>query len=314
MQLTPFHGFYHHTKNIYHAYKRADGAIKHLPGKARAIDADEWDRFCSGDRLVALGLRGFTCEDYHKPANEQMVELHWAAVDIDNEHQVHLPAYRDWHEIVKGVCNDQYTIRYSKSGKGLHVLAHTDKPYPFKGTGAASLAAKALIDPLIKKLNAAGIITCVAGSPNLWVWNEGCNQYALEVGPKIHKLPENLVINRPVATTSGYIELCFDVNNQSNLGPSILLRLIGRQILKGEVRIGHENLIVLVPNRTTVNIGAVREALWEITKVQTKSQCRPDHHHEHNGFIEIDPFSISLFSSPDNTAPGEGWLFRIPLE
>lgn len=316
MQLEPFYCLYHHHKNIYHAYKRADGAMKHLPGKARAIDADEWDRFCSGDRLVALGLRGFTCEDYHKPAQDQMVELHWAAVDIDHEHQKDSQYYAggpiEWHPKVREICGDDAFIRFSKSGRGVHVIMKTDKPYPFKGTAAASVAAKALIAPLVKRLNDGGIVTCVAGSPNLWVWSEGGYQDWWERTEKTHPLP---TIAPTIYTSSVSSGGSITIYGNDTLGANIIGRLISTDIL--DARIILCNTIYRwegIPRHTTVNIGQVKEALKDIITIKTKSQCRPEHANEHNGFIEIDEFSVSLFSSPDNTAPGAGWLFKIPLE
>lgn len=315
MQLEPFYCLYHHHKNIYRAYKRADGAMKHLPGKARAIDADEWDRFCSGDRLVALGLRGFTCEDYHKPAQDQMVELHWAAVDIDHEHQKDSKWYAggpiEWHPKVREICGDDAFIRFSKSGRGLHVIMKTDKPYPFKGTAAASVAAKALIAPLVKKLNDGGIMTCVAGSPNLWVWSEGGYQDWWERTKKTHPVPT-------VAPTIYTSSICGDIriNGGTGLGSDIVWQLVAQNILDCSTTCYNEQgrNFLIVKRHNTINIGQVKEALKDIITIKTKSQCRPEHVNEHNGFIEIDEFSVSLFSSPDNTAPGAGWLFKIPLE
>lgn len=287
--------------------ERRGSKMLHMPPKSKPLTSERLKRFMALGPMTAIGVRGVVVENSYEPADAQRCWLNWAAIDVDAEGQWpvlgELGNGCSWQEMLARVLNGAAHIRSSKSGEGRHILFMFDKPYEFFGVAAAAAAAKAFVKPWVEKLNAAGIQTCVSGLPNLWVWSEGGKQSWIYKSSVKHMLGATACPCIPLPRTKPCLSMFLMTNG---FGWEVAKRLV-------------EHGIVLtkdgkIDRHTNVNIGRVKEALKELMPFKTKSKCRPEHANETNGFVEIDEYSVSLFSSADNTGPGAGWLFKIPLD
>lgn len=289
-------------------FKRDDPkAMVHYPPKKKERDASKWVSVARD--AWALGYRGVCVSDLGKLQDEQLVELHWACIDIDWPQKMEMSPkelldrvatalYCRMYEGSVGYSKPAAHIRTSKSGNGLHCFFKFDRPYPFNGVCSAEAAAHAFIMPWVKKLNDAGIETCMRGLPNMWVWSEGGKQHWECWGPAVamHALaPELQTVQRRA--------------------PKELEADAPREGLAGEIAQALSAAGIPVGPHEQINIGEVKRALEKVLPIKTVSSCRPGHEGETNGFLECTPYHIALFSSPDNTGgAGSGWLFKIPRE
>lgn len=279
--------------------ERRGAKMLHMPPKSKPITPSRYAQFCGLGPTTALGVRGVEVEDPYQPADSQKCWLNWAAIDVDDGEQ----PIGEWHPHLMRTLNGAAHVRSSKSGKGRHVLFMFDKPYEFFGVAAAASAAKAFVKPWVDKLNAAGIQTCVSGLPNLWVWSEGGKQSWIYKSSIKHVLGVTACPTIPLPRTKPCLSMFLMTNG---FGWEVAKRLVEHGIVL--TKDGKIN------RHTNINVGRVKAALENLMPFKTKSKCRPEHAGETNGFIEIDEYSVSLFSSADNTGPGAGWLFKIPLD
>ena len=295
--------------------ERRGAKMLHMPPKSKPLSQERYSRFCGLGEITALGVRGVQVEDMFKPADTQKCWLNWAAIDVDAEGQWpvlgELGNGCSWQEMLERVLEGCAHVRASKSGEGRHVLFMFDKPYEFFGVTAAAAAARAFVKPWVDKLNAAGIQTCVSGLPNLWVWSEGGKQSWIYMSKVKHPLSYFAPVAQTHVNFGPYIMSdCVQVSGDGP-GIEIVHRLWDHCIIRGD---SLNCRPLTVDRHTNINVGRVKEALKDLMPFKTKSKCRPEHAGETNGFIEIDEYSVSLFSSADNTGPGAGWLFKIPLD
>lgn len=288
----------------YWVEKRGD-KMRHFPPKKANCSLDQISSFNARGPITSYGVRGVSINEPFKTGDSQPAWLHWCGIDVDQEHNAERAGWQDtlW-ELVSGVAN----IRASKSGLGRHVIFKFDKPYEFAGVTAAARAAGSFLIPWVEKIETAGIKTCVSGLPNFWLWSEGGHQNWISKTATVHPLTtyqKTRVLAEPVGDTVA-------VSLSESVGRYVLEALIHGRVLPA--RQSGETLYV--PRHHNINVGAVKRAMAILPDIpiNTQSKCRIEHENEPNGFIAIDEYSISLFSSADNTGPGAGWLFKIPLE
>ena len=268
-----------------HRFKVPGGhSIRHYPtaceGKLNSEPRDHTG-------VDMIGFRGLMVRDEASWIGEYPVLLAWVGLDIDAEHNPHVDKLPE--RVAEVVC-DKGTVRTSKSGAGAHVffrIAGQPKlPYEEAKRVARRFAAGAE-DRLYTK---AGIVCCVTGLPNLWVWSEGGRQREVRVCKEWNLPPEGSYVLRgekPAAPVSG--------TGLAQYSPMI------QAILK----ILHVANVLDVNNlapKTQVNIGKVKRALAGHLDFATKSKCRPEYEHEINGFIQLDAAngSFALVSNADN--------------
>ena len=230
---------------------------------------------------------------YDQPMVDQpRVLLCWVGLDVDaedNDH-VHLQRGSLADYIAAMFSNEPVVTRASKSGAGAHLLIPIRAPLEVAYDKAKSVA-KAIARRYESYLNDEGIVTCVTGLPNMWLYTEGGKQSTVGITndlyePTIDELnPKTVSFAAPPETEgngppqfSGMAARCLNVLAQNG-------------IISPEF-----------PPRTQVNIGRVKRALETIgVGLETKSKCRPDHEGEVNGYIELlADGTLKLFSNPDN--------------
>lgn len=142
--------------------------VEHWPG-TRGQTAEQMPTHCK-----LWGFVGLTVEKYTLPISQQQVRLCWTGIDIDGEDNNHLSVEQiatKSHEVIGNKC----IIRTSKSGKGVHVLMPwgetTPKPYVH-----AKMEAKHDAAIYVKRLLDVGVVPCVFGLVNMWLYSEGGQQ------------------------------------------------------------------------------------------------------------------------------------------
>lgn len=127
------------------------------------------------------GYRGLLVQDYARSLNDQRVVLCWCAVDIDGKDNPGL-SFDELHRRTAEAIDDMglggsTVLRSSKSGAGIHVI-HRNHTWSMKDrtyTEAQDMA-KHGAARIVRDLMHNGVMTCVYGLPNLWLWSEGGKQ------------------------------------------------------------------------------------------------------------------------------------------
>jgi hypothetical protein len=264
------------------------GRMQHAPGLNGMADPlpDGWP---------VHGYRGVCVRDYRKPADAAHVLLCWAGLDIDYGDNKHIDNLVDK---CCAVLADECIIRTSKSGRGVHAILVLRSPLEVPYSLAASLA-KNLIQPRAQKLTDAGVVTCVSGLPNLWLWSAtGLQRTVVDNGYTAEPSCADVdTVNR--FANDPYVNMSQATSLSTMLFSGLAASAVHALIVAGVVACRDG----FVSRKQNVNIGAVKRALVGLVDVKTKSKCRPEHSYNINGFIEFTvDGGVRLFSNPDQAA------------
>lgn len=126
--------------------------------------------------LKYWGFVGVTVESYSKPMAEQMCRIRWTGIDIDGDDNPKFDVERAAYQVYDLIPNS--IIRTSKSGSGLHVILPWGNTHE-KPWVQAKMEAKHDTAVHVKRLIDAGIVPCVFGLVNMWLFSEGGKQRTL---------------------------------------------------------------------------------------------------------------------------------------
>jgi len=222
--------------------------------------------------IKSAPLRGCTQLAYgevYKPMATQQCEICWVGLDIDAEDNPGLPLAELSHGWFASM------VRTSCSGKGLHVIYRLDNPVPCTSETAGRLV-KAIAAPFKAEIEATGIHVCKADKRMFWL-HGGENE--------IISRDDDLVFLPSFAFSPSQFPMPRILSQDVPLSPTIR---------------GWCEKLGLATNKkhSPVYVGDVVESLRSLgERVDTKSQCRGNGHV--NGYIDLDQFSISLWSYAD---------------
>ena len=229
------------------------------------------------------GYRGLLVQDYRKSVTEQPVKLCWAGVDIDAPDNPD----RDLPGEVSDLLFNQCLIRTSKSGKGVHCIVVFYRAIECAYHTALETAKRA-VHGIEEELAEAGIKSCVAGLPNLWLWSDGGLQRTVSDTGVTVSAPTQIA----AAPVPRFEPQPVDRSAFSGLALEVLLRLSEARMIR-----------LPYTGRTNVNIGRVKRVLDGVCTINTRSKCRAEHESEVNGFLEITADgTIKLVSNADNNS------------
>lgn len=127
-------------------------------------------------QMKLWGFIGVTVEDYKASIKDQPVKLRWTGIDIDGEDNPRLSvdeiAYKAFDLMPNSI------VRTSKSGLGVHVILPWGDTYP-KPWAQAKMEAKHDTAVHVKRLIDVGVVPCVFGLVNMWLFSEGGKQRTL---------------------------------------------------------------------------------------------------------------------------------------
>jgi hypothetical protein len=243
----------------------------------------------------SIGFRGLMVRDHHVPMSDQpSVLLCWIGIDVDAEDNDHVHLQRgtlaDYISML--FVNEPVVTRSSKSGAGAHVLIPLRAPLEMSYDKAKRVA-KAIADRYETYLNNEGIVTCVSGLPNMWLYTQGGKQATVGMTNDLYEPTiEELNPSTTAFPTVQHVE---------NSGPPQFSGMAAR-CLNTLVEAGV--MSPEFPKRTQINVGRVKRALANMgVELETRSKCRPDHEHEVNGYIELsEDGTVKVISNPDNNS------------
>ncbi len=289
----------------YYVTRYHDDTMAHWPGLKGDVgkmsykgNLIQWD-------AKAVGYRGINVLSYSDPVTEHFVQLRWAGIDIDAKdnpdrfcgYGVDARALEP-DSLINRVCRviPAAMVRLSKSGKGVHVILRLDpKCYPTVSYDQAKQLARGMVAGPKVALQAAGITVCVTGLPNLWLWSEGGKQKTVQ---------EGTTVELPGAWSECGAPKCYGntaqqdreipLDNFKGTPAAILVKLLDAGLIR-DAGFGR----CCVYHKAQINVGEFLRKTG--IKVTTKSQCRPEHAHEVNGYLELgEDGSLKLFSNADN--------------
>ena len=241
-----------------------------LPGNKQPGSPEYIKRVVVESTLVGTSQLCFG--SYVEPQTNQTCAVTHLALDVDDNPdmaKIHLALDGRW----------PYSVRTSTGGVGLHVFIRLAQPIMI-GYQQAGTLVKQLALPIKLALEEVGQTVCQANKRLMWVKggkNDWVKQTAATYTPLVTTIQDE---NSPVS-------------EQPSTGSPCAL---GSSIVKVTKSLG----VAAKLGKHQIHIGTVVERLRGMGEnVTTRSRCSGANH-DVNGFLEVHPHHLVLFSSPAN--------------
>jgi hypothetical protein len=320
---------------IVFADKNTKQAVVWYPGKrAKQFNWDKIEKDIIKDKYL-IGFTGKTYRDYEKSMWEQTYAQHWIGIDIDDlplnadglvdksiiskilyeiefgtkdstfatmvnqePSEWLIEQNKDAQEKINNTIhgyNIISQIRYSTSGKGLHLIFRLKSPETFEPGTRNSLIIKKTLQPIVDKLESAGVPVCCYSGNVFYVL--GGKQEAIFTNEdafiNLHK--DTLTVERNMVKMTRSVLDIENLNRKNNC-----LNEYGQEFFDLLPKYYQNNIDTLVAgNSVDCWVKEIFEALGVSKfKFTTKSPMISDHFHV-NGFLKKDGLNLQLWSMAD---------------